>query len=936
MRKLTLLGMLAAGLAQAESTIDIASHSFTLDNGLRVVVHTDRKAPIVALNVWYHVGSKDEQPGRTGFAHLFEHLMFQGTEHYDDEFFKPFELVGATDMNGTTSFDRTNYFANVPTTAVDLGLWMLSEQMGHFLGTIDQARLDEQRAVVKNEKRQNENQPHGLVWKHMVEALFPGGHPYAHLPIGSMADLDGATLDDVRWWFRSWYGPNNAVLVLAGDIDLETAREKVRRYFGDIPAGPDMAQPPVNVPRRRAGTRAEMADRVAQPRIYRAWVVPQFGHDGGDDVYLELVSQVLGGSAASRLNQRLVHDGKLADMVTSFVSAEQLAGFFAIVVDVKQGVDPARVEAILDEEIARLRRRGPTRDELDRAKTVYRTGFVRQVERIGGFGGKADVLAQCAVITGDPDCYVQRLLKVQGASSRILRDAARRWLGEGSHTLVVLPGERAAEPEDTPSGDPGELPPVAPADPRYRTVASDVDRSAGPPTVSEFPDLYFPSLERARLDNGLAVILARREGLPLVQMSLEVNGGYSADAGRKPGTASFTMNMLTEGAGRRNALELARAAESLGAIIGSGASLDAGNVSLSVLKEQLDKALPLFADVVLRQAFIPDEIERVRAQWLAGIAQEKTRPGSLAMRLLPPLLYGPGHAYGIPFTGSGDEASISALTREDLVAFHSEFLRPDNATLIVVGDIALEELRPLLEKHLGGWRAPDAPLPRLERGEVRRPSAPRVFLVDQPGSVQANILVGQVVAPTGDVSSLAFDLGNGALGGTFTSRLNMNLREDKGWSYGASSGASNAIGPRPWLAYAPVQIDRAADALAEMRREIAAFVGDNPPGPEELERIRTNRINRLPGAFETGSAVLAAIADIVRYGRPDDHVTTLRRRIQETSDEAVREAMRMIDPQALTWVVVGELEQIEEPVRALGLGEVAVLDTDGRPVQRGE
>ncbi|THD12504.1 peptidase M16 [Pseudofulvimonas gallinarii] len=920
---------MVASLARADTAIDIPYQTFSLDNGLRVVVHTDRKAPVVAINIWYHVGSKDEQPGRTGFAHLFEHLMFQGTENYNDEFFKPFEMVGATDMNGTTSFDRTNYFANVPTTALDLGLWMASEQMGHFLGSVDQARLDEQRSVVQNEKRQSENQPYGMVWQHLLSSLFPAGHRYAHLPIGSMADLDAATLDDVRWWFRSWYGPNNAVLVLAGDIDLETARTKVTRYFGDIPAGPTMAQPPVDVPARKASTRATLPDRVAQTRLYRAWVTPQFG--SRDETHLKLIGEILGGSAASRLDRRLVHQEKLVDMVSAFSGADQLAGTFIIVADIKRGVDPARVEAAIDEEIERLRRRGPDRAELDRARTSIRATFVRAIEHVGGFSGKADVLAQCTVLTGDPGCFRQALARVQGASSRDLRNAARQWLAAGSHTVLVEPGERPAQAEDVVSGDPGELPEVAAADPRYRTVASDVDRSAGPPKVEVFPDLAFPTLQRSRLDNGLAVVLARREGLPLVQMSLEIEGGYSADAGRKPGTASFTMNMLPESAGGRSALELAAAAESLGARIGSGASLDAGNISLSVLHENLAPALTLYADVIRRPGFFVTDIERVRAQWLAGIAQEKTQPGSLAMRLLPPLLYGRDHPYGIPFTGSGDEASIVALQQDDLIAFHRDWVRPDNATLIVVGDIAMDELLPLLEKHLGDWKAPETPRPLLHRGTVPRPSAARVFLVDQPGAVQANILVGQVVPSTADPSSLAFDIGNGVIGGTFTSRLNMNLREDKAWSYGVSTGASNALGQRPWIGYAPVQIDRTAEAITEIRREIAEFTGTRPPSSGEIAHIRTNRVHRLPGSFETGTAVLGAIAAIVRYGRPDDYVTSLRRQILDTSDDQVRAAMSVIDAEALTWVVVGDLATIEAPVRALELGEVTVLDADGRP-----
>jgi predicted Zn-dependent peptidase len=933
MRFLLLIGFIVAGQAFSADGVDIPHETFTLDNGLRVVVHTDRKAPIVAVNLWYHVGSKDELPGKTGFAHLFEHLMFQGTENYKDEYFKPFELVGATDMNGTTNADRTNYFANVPTTALDLALWMASDAMGHFLGAVDQAALDEQRGVVQNEKRQGENQPYGQVWDRLLLVSYPEGHRYRHSTIGSMADLNAATLADVRGWFRSWYGPNNAVLVLAGDIDVATAKAKVTRYFGDIPAGPAMKQPAIDIPERKVSTREELADRVAQARIYRTWNIPQFGDV--DLTRLRLLAQVLGGSATSRLDRRLVHGDKLADSVGAYAMGQQLAGGFLLTVDVKQGVDPGKVEAILDEEIARLLREGPTDDELVQAQTVLRAGFVRQIERIGGFGGKADVLAECAVFLDDPSCFRARLDQIATAKTQDLRRAGRQWLARASHTLIVVPGERAPTPDDKPTAAHVEAPAIAAVDPKYRTVESDVDRSKGPPITETFPDLVFPALERDALENGLKLILARRAGLPLVQMSMLFGGGYSADVGRKLGTSSFTATMMDEGAGNRGALAFAAAAEALGANISSSASLDGITVTLSSLKDQLSPSLALYADTILRPRFEQTEIERVRAQWLSGIAQEKTRPNSLAYRLLPPLMYGAGHAYGIPFTGSGTEGSIKALTRDDLTAFHRDWLRPDNATLVIVGDTTLAEIKPLLENRFGGWKAPATPLRELNRRSVDLPDSPRVYLVDQPGATQSNILVGQVIPSSRNPDSLSFDLANDVIAGNFTSRINMNLREDKSWSYGAYGAASNTIGQRPWILSAPVQSDRTVEAIGQIRRELDEFLGDRPATAEELAKNRATRVRSLPGEFETGSAVLAAIASMVRFDRPDDYVQTLKRRIESIGDAKANQAARWLEPSAMTWVIVGALDVIEAPVRALALGPVQVLDADGRPVESG-
>ena len=932
----TSLAPLPASAQQAATaaTVDIPYEEFTLPNGLRVVVHTDRKAPIVAVNIWYHVGSKDEPKGRTGFAHLFEHLMFNGSENHRGEYFEPFELVGATDQNGTTNTDRTNYFQNVPTTALDTALWMESDRMGHMLGAVDQKTLDEQRGVVQNEKRQGENQPYGQAWTKLMAALYPEGHPYHHSVIGSMADLDAASLEDVHQWFRAWYGPNNAVLVLAGDIDVETAREKVTKYFGDIPAGPDMAQPEVDVAKRPADTREVMEDRVPQPRIYRAWNVAQTGTVDADR--LQLVANILGSSKTSRLERRLVHEEQLVDFISAFQSDSQLGSNFIVMANVKAGVEPERVEAIIEEELQRLITDGLTAEELEQSKTVFRSGFIRGVERIGGFGGKADALASCEIYTGNPGCFRDSMQNILTATPADLQALAGEWLDEGSHTLVIVPGERTPLPEE-PAVDPEPLA-IPEVDPQYSVEPSTVDRSTGVPLPDRFPELVFPELQRATLSNGLEVVLAERHTVPVVQFSLLMDGGYKADAagGRELGTSSFAMGMLDDGAGGYDALGFAARAESLGASLSAGASLDGGSATLSALKDQLDPSLELFSQMLRQPRFEQSEIDRVKASWIAGIQQEKANPNAAALRVLPPLLYGEGHAYAMPFSGSGTEESIAALTRADLVDYHRDWVRPEGATLVVVGDTTLGELLPMLERHLGDWRGEgEAPAP-VEVEQVALPEAPRVFLIDQPGAVQANIFAGQLVPSTRSPDATEFELANTILGGQFSSRLNMNLREDKHWAYGAYSFASGAVGQRPWIAFSPVQIDRTADALAELQREISEFAtGVAPPTAEETEKVRATEIRSLPGAYETARSVASTIAGIVRYDRPDDYVFQRRDEIAGLTTQQLDDVVqRTLDPSALTWVVVGDLGEIEVPVRELQLGEVQVLDADGRPVPR--
>ena len=924
-------GLLAppAQAAPHTAAVDIAHESFTLPNGLRVVVHTDRKAPIVAVNIWYHVGSKDEPAGRSGFAHLFEHLMFQSSEHHRGEFFEPFRAVGATSQNGTTNTDRTNYFQNVPTTALDMALWMESDRMGHLLGAIDQTALDEQRGVVQNEKRQRENQPYGQVWERMSRALYGAQHPYGHSVIGSMNDLDAASLEDVKQWFHAWYGPNNAVLVLAGDIDLATARDKVARYFGDIPAGPTMAQPRVDIARRTQSTREVIRDKVPQPRIYRAWNVPEAGNVELDR--LQVLGYVLGGSKSSRLDSRLLHGEQLVDNISAAAGGSQLGSNFYIVATVKQGVDPARVEAIIDEEIARLVAEGPTADELERARTMIRAGFIRGVERIGGFGGKADVLAECTVMEGDPGCFRTQLANYAATTAADIRAVGARWLGAGSHTVLVEPGERTALVE-APAATPAPFQVPAP-DPRFRTIPSSVDRSQGVPRTTHFPELQFPALQRATLGNGTRVVLAERHEIPVVQFSYEFHGGYSSDPAGKEGRADFAMDLLDEGAAGLASLEFANRAEALGASLGSAAALDGGNAWLSALKEHLDPSLALFADMVRRPNYDPADIARIRASWIAGIGQQKARPAGAAMRVLPGLLYGAGHPYSAP--GSGTEASIAALGRDDLLEFHRRWVQPENATLIVVGDTTLAEIMPQLERHFGDWRGGTGAPTQVEVPQVPLPAATRVFLIDQPGAIQANIFAAQLVPGSRDRDAVRLELANGVLGGDFTARLNMNLREDKHWSYGASSSLGGALGQRRWMVSAPVQIDRTGDAVAEIQREVGDFAsGRRPPSEAEVERVKAIQTLSLPGAYETAWAVMGAIGGIVRYDRPDDHVVRRKAEVEAATPGQLAEAAGAIRPGALTWVVVGDLARTEVELRALELGPVQVIDADGNPVAR--
>ena len=887
----------SAAQAQAPS-VDIPYEKFTLDNGLTVIVHEDRKAPVVAVSVWYKVGSKDEPQGKTGFAHLFEHLMFNGSENFDDEWFKPLQEIGATGLNGTTNTDRTNYFQTVPTPALDRILWLESDRMGHFTGAVTQDKLDEQRGVVQNEKRQGENQPYGNVFTLMLENLFPAGHPYSHSVIGSMDDLDAASLDDVKSWFEEYYGPSNAVVVLAGDIDVATARQKMNTYFGDIEAGQPVTKFDAWVPKRNAPSKQIVQDKVPQSRIYRVWAVPQDTDPVSNDLFI--AANVLGDGKNSRLYKELVYGKELATDAGVFSLELQMASIFGVFIDIKPGEDVAEVEAALDTVMADFLADGPTKAEVALVSTKTIASTIRGLEQVGGFGGKAVTLAQGELYAGDPGFFKKELALLGTATPEKVLAASREWLRETYHQITYVPF------------------------PEYKTSSTGVDRTTGLPPITGETALVFPDIEEATLANGMKVVLARRDTVPVVNIAMQFDAGYAADAGGKLGLANFTTTMLEEGAGRLDALEFAAELEKLGATIGAGSNLDTTTVRLSALKSNLAPSLSLMSDMIRNPTFDTDAIERSRKQLLAGVAQEKASPFAIALRLLPPLMYGDGHAYGIPLTGSGEEAAIASITRDELVGFKDAWLRPDNGTIFVVGDTSMAEIKPLLDRSFGSWRA-NGTKPTKNIAEVSLPDGPRVVLVDRPGSPQSFILAGHVAPPTGVDNNIAISAMNEIIGGSFNSRMNSNLREDKGWSYGSQTALVGARGQRPFILLAPVQTDKTGASIAEIKSEFKAFFGDRPATPEELERVKLDNVRSLPGQFETSGSVLGSLLGSDRFDRAYDYPASLPAKYQALDIPAIEAAARdVLHPDQMVWVIIGDAEKIEEEIKNAGIGEVEV------------
>ncbi|HEX6851076.1 MAG TPA: pitrilysin family protein [Candidatus Polarisedimenticolaceae bacterium] len=896
----------AAGLAGARAAdVDIPFQKFVLDNGLTLLVHEDPKAPIVAVNVWYHVGSKNEKPGRTGFAHLFEHLMFNGSENYDDDYFKATEVLGATDLNGTTNEDRTNYFQNVPKNAVDRILWLESDRMGHLIGAIDQERLDEQRGVVQNEKRQYENEPYTLADDLITKAVWPAGHPYSWTVIGSMEDLSAARLEDVHAWFRSYYGAANATIVVAGDIKAADALERVKKYFGDVPPGPPVSRHRTWIAKRSGTQRQTAEDRVPAARVLKVWNVTPTGW--ADTDHLDLIAKVLASGKNSRLYKRLVYDERLASSVQAFVDDREIASLFRIEATASPGGSLAAVEKALDEELARLLEEGPTAAEVERARAQTIAGFVRGIERIGGFGGKSDILARSQVFLGSPDAWKQGYERVRTATPADLAGAARRWLADGAYVLEIHPF-----PERT-------------------AAATGADRSKLPDPGAT-PAATFPKIQRAKLSNGLSIALVERRAIPVVEMDLILDAGYAADRADLTGTAALALDMLDEGTKTRSSLEISDQLQRLGATLGTGSALDTSNVSMSALKANLDASLDLFADVVLNPAFPPSDFERLRAQRLAQIRQEKAEPVSMAIRVMPPLMYGAGHSYGVPLTGSGYESTVAKMTRDDLAAWHKAWFQPDRATLVVVGDTSLAELQPKLEARLKDWKPGKAPAKSVAAVPARRGTT--IYVVDRPGSIQSVILAGQLAPAKANPDEVALQTMQTILGGGFISRINLNLREDKHWSYGAGGFLLDARAQRPYIFFAPVQADKTKESMQELLEEIRGIRGGRPVTPEELQGAKDQMTLTLAGQWETNDAVAGSLVELVSFGLPDDYVTTFPAKVRALGAADVPAvATKTLRPDDLLWVVVGDRARIEPKLAELGWGEIRFVDADGRPVK---
>lgn len=898
---------------------------YTLKNGLDVILYEDHRLPLVAVNLWYHVGPANERAGRTGFAHLFEHMMFEGSQHVGPKaHFRYLEAAGASDINGTTDFDRTNYFETLPSNQLELGLWLESDRMGYLLGTLDREKLANQRDVVRNERRQSvENAPYGLVEEALFHQLFPKSHPYYADVMGSHQDVEAARLNDVRDFFRQYYTPNNASLAITGDIDPAKVKVLVEHYFGSIPSGPKVPKITATTPEITAERRAVVTDQVQLPRLYLGWITPPIYKPG--DAESELLAQLLGGGKSSRLYEKLVYEKQIAQDVQTQQLSLILGSVFEIQATVKPGVKPEDLEKAIDEELNKLLREGPSQAELDRARNVIETRIIERLERLGGFGGVADRLNQYNHYLGDPGYLPKDIERYNRATVADLKRVADEELKKTARVVVYgIPGKKVI---DDPPRTKEEQ-----EQPTKSTVAStmpDEPWRAKPPAAGPASHLALPVPSSFKLANGLTVLMVEQHKLPVVSAQMVVLTGSDANPINKPGLASFTAAMLTEGTTRRSAPQIADDAAQIGSSLHSGSTADFSSVSIRTLKQNLAAAMDLVSDVTLNPKFDASEIDRVRKRRQTDILQIQDEPVQLALGAFFRQVYGAGHPYG--YRELGTEESNKVISREDMLKFWQQGYAPGNSALVLAGDVTPDEARTTVEKYFGKWTAPNSKhLPPPVDAKTTR----TIYIVDKPDSPQTFILAGGLGVPRSTPDYVPLEVMNNALGGLFSSRLNMNLREEHGYTYGGFSTFLYRRGPGVFGAGGAIRTDVTAPAVGEVFKELER-IRSGPPSPEELKLAKGAFSLSLAGLFETSAQTAETVGNLFTYDLPSDYYGQLPEKIDAvTTEEVERVANQYIHPDSSIVVAAGDRKTIEPELKKLSLGPIQVVDYDGNPLQK--
>ena len=929
------LAALAPATASAKASkpprvkLDIVHYE--LPNGLDVILCKNDRLPTVGVNVWYHVGPVNEEPGRTGFAHLFEHMMFKGSRHVEDgKHWTHLQTAGATVINGTTDFDRTNYLEDLPSNQLEVALWLESDRMGFLLDSVDAIKLANQQDVVRNERRQSvENVEYGMVDEELYHLLYPREHPYYANVIGSHEDIQAAKLDDVRDFFKRYYCPNNASIAIVGDIDVPKTKALVAKYFGSIPRGADVPPVRATTPPITSERRAVVTDQISLPRVYMAWIVPSAFGPG--DAEAAVASDILSGNVspygdgngkASRLYRKLVYELRIAQDVKTSHNSLQLGSIFQVVATAKPGHTAEELERAIDAEMAKLAAEGPTEAEVEASRQAIYLDTVSSLERVGWFNGIADRLNRYNYYLKTPAYLDKDLARYATVTPQSGKRFVAEHLRKDARAVVHgIPGEKklgAAVPTPPAPTSPGVPPPPEDRE-AWRTNV---------PNPQQSSVLRLPRPTRFALANGLTVYHVEDHHLPLVTAALVFRSGSAADPADLPGLAYFAADMLEQGTKTSDAMRIADRLDALGTTWNVNFDMDGGSRGIQSLSSSARASLALLSEVAIHPTFPETELERVRQDRLAALIQQRDSAPETATRIFLPALYGPGHPYGHTILGA--EASLKKITREDIVRFHGDQHSPGTTALVVVGDIRETDVRKLAQELFGSW---SGTAPAARSLPVGGTTGSRVVIVDKPGSPQTRLVMGHTAVARNDPDYDALSLMNTILGGGFTSRINQNLRERNGYTYGTYSSVSENQGVGRIVVSGGIRTDVTGPAITEVMKEIRGMK-EGPVTEAELARARGARIQALPGRFETSGYVAGQMGSLFVFQLPDDYFQTLPTRLGAiTAADLSAMARKHLAPERMLIVAVGDRAKIAPQIEPLGVGPIAVSDVDGKSLE---
>ncbi len=900
----------------------IAVEKTTLANGLDVLLVEDHRLPRVSVSVWYHVGPVNEEPGRTGFAHLFEHMMFQKSKHVPkDAYFRTLEAAGSSDINGTTDQDRTNYFETVPSNQLELALWLESDRMGYLLDEITADSFKNQQDVVRNERRQSvENRPYGIVEEAATHAIFPKEHPYYSDVIGSHQDIQAAQVADVRKFFKEYYSPNNASIAIVGDIDKAKTHQLVEKYFGSLKRGPDVPPVKVTTPEITAERHVIVTDHIEVPRLYISWVAPPIFKPG--DAEAQLAAVILGQGKSSRLYRSLVYDKQIAQNVYVYDAPYTLGSVLRIQATAREGHTLEEIQKEIDAQLEEFRQKGPTEQEMERAKATIETGILFSLERNGGFDGIADRINMYNHHLKNPDYLAEDIMRFRKTTASDVHAFAKKYLVESARAVVYgMPGNQVLPPP-VPTGK------VA-ANDKPESINEDEPWRAKPPAGGPDPALVIPAPVQFKLSNGLNVVLDYRKDWPVVAASLLVRSGTGDNPLNKPGLSNFAIGMLDEGTATRSATQFAQELEQAGAHIDLAVAQDYSTMTLTAARSHIQSGMDLLADAAMNPVFADMEVERERKILLGQFEEGKADPRTIAQRVLVMAMNGEKSPYG--YLDNGTAESVKAMTQADLRGFWASSYVPENATLIVSGALTQEDVTSMLSKTLGNWK---------ERGNsvkgwdppIAMPVRSRLLEVDMPGAAQTQLRVAVAGPPRSTPDYEPLQVMNAILGGLFSSRINLNLREQHGYTYGANSRFTYLRNTGWFAVSSGVRTDVTAPATREVLTEIRKM-DETLVSEDEMKLAKQLLVGALPSRFQTTEQTVGALADVVAYDLGLNYYSDYAKKVSAVSIAQVQDmSKKYLILQKLIVIAVGDRKKIEPELKALGLGEVQLRDAEGKVV----